>query len=429
MRGGRRESGTPDLIADDAGGAMRPHVLLVVPFLLGSTAAIAGLKEGYAALIKKDYVTAAKEYRPLADRGDPEAQYRIGRMYEFGNGYPEDKAQGIAWIRKAAAQGHADAEQELGVVYATGDGVPQDDVQAVAWFRKAAEHGDATAQYNLGLLYAKGQGVTKDYAESFDWWRKSAAQGNADAQFKLAVVYHNGEGAAKDEVAALANATLAARNGDKENIDYRDEIAKSLTPEQKRKASSLADAWKAGQPPPGSAAAHLSVAAAAVPAAPVKTRCSASGTMGGEKFTATHCVASLYGDQRSVAIWFNEDAITPEEADSFRLSSYAEGAAGGKQRTMAIIMFCPGGGSQTASAQAVQSIDLNTNHSRSPMAGMQRVLQAPKDFKVEKMTGEVKPDGLLSGKISGGVDKTTITFEFDLSLPSRDAAAGMSCGN
>ena len=109
--------------------------LLVVPLLLSSTVAIAGLKEGYAALIKKDYVTAANEYRPLAERGNAEAQYRIGRMYEFGNGYAQDKAQGIAWVRKAAAQGHVDAEQELGVVYATGDGVAQDDVQAVAWFR------------------------------------------------------------------------------------------------------------------------------------------------------------------------------------------------------------------------------------------------------------------------------------------------------
>jgi hypothetical protein len=278
-------------------------------------------------------------------------------------------------------------------------------------------------------LYAKGQGVTKDYAQSVDWWRKSAAQGNADAQFKLAVVYHTGEGVSQDEVAALANATLAARNGDKENIDYRNEIAKPLAPEQKREASALADAWKVGRPPPGAGATSVSATAAttAVPAAPVKTRCLASGTMGGEKFAATHCIASLYGDQHSVAIWFNEDAITPEEADGFRTSSYADSTTGGKQRTLAVIMFCPGGGSETASAQAVRSIDLNTNHSRSPMAGIQRVLQSPKDFKVEKMTGEVKPDGLLSGKISGGIDKTTFTFDFELSLPSKDAAAGMSC--
>jgi hypothetical protein len=43
--------------------------------------------------------------------------------------------------------------------------------------------------------------------------------------------------------------------------------------------------------------------------------------------------------------------------------------------------------------------------------------------------GDVKLDGVLSGKISGGIDKTTLAFEFELNLPSKEAAAGMSCGN
>jgi hypothetical protein len=72
--------------------------------------------------------------------------------------------------------------------------------------------------------------------------------------------------------------------------------------------------------------------------------------------------------------------------------------------------------------------DLNTNHARSPMAGIQRVVQALKDFKVEKMTGEVKSGGALSGKIAGNLDKTTFTFDFELNLPAKEAAAGMSCG-
>src|ERR1700756_3738649 len=101
---------------------MHLRTLLAISAILCCNAAVAGIKE----------------YRPLAERGNAEAQYRIGRMYEFGKGYPKDQAQGIAWIRKAAAQNHADAQQELGVIYATGDGVKQDDVQAVEWFRKAA---------------------------------------------------------------------------------------------------------------------------------------------------------------------------------------------------------------------------------------------------------------------------------------------------
>src|SRR5438876_2708271 len=88
---------------------------------------------------------------------------------------------------------------------------------------------------------------------------------------------------------------------------------------------------------------------------------------------------------------------------------------------------CPGGGKGTAAASAVKSIDLNTNHAKSPMAGIQRVVEALKDFKVEKMTGDIKPGGTLSGKIVGNLDKTAFTFDFELNLPAKDAAAGMGC--
>jgi TPR repeat protein len=392
------------------------RILLALAAALCCGVAVAGLNEGLDALRRTDFASAARELRPLAEAGDAEAQYRIGLMYEYGKGYPQDKAQGIVWFRKAAGQNHAAAQTELGILYVTGDGVTQDDAQAVAWFQKAAPLGNTTAQYNLGLLYAKGQGVKLDVAQAIAWWRKAAAQGMIVAQFKLGVAYENGEGVARDPVLALANYTIAARSGNKEYAEYRDDIARQLTQEQRRTAITMADAWTVGQPMPGAAGA------------PVKDRCSATGMLGGEKFTATHCVISLYGDQHSVAIWFNEDPVTPQEAESFQLSSYADGSKGGKPRTMATIMFCPGGGQATASAAAVKAIDLNTNHAKSPLAGVQWVVEATRDFRVEKMTGDIRPGGTLSGRIVGARDKTSFTFDFDLNLPAKDAAAGMSCG-
>jgi len=56
------------------------------------------------------------------------------------------------------------------------------------------------------------------------------------------------------------------------------------------------------------------------------------------------------------------------------------------------------------------------------------VVEAPKDFKVEKMAGEIKPGALLSGKIVGNRGKTSWNLDFDLTLPAKDAAAGMACG-
>jgi uncharacterized protein len=108
--------------------------------------AVAGLTEGLDALRKADYTAAAKELRPLADKGNAEAQYRIGLMYEFGKGYPQDMKQAAGWFRKSASQGHAASQMELGVMNVNGDGVPANAGEAVSWYRKSATQGNAAAQ-------------------------------------------------------------------------------------------------------------------------------------------------------------------------------------------------------------------------------------------------------------------------------------------
>ena len=395
-----------------------------------STSSVAGLDEGLAALAKRDYAAAAKELLPLAERGNAEAQYRVGRMVEYGAGFPANKAQAIGWYRKAADQGHASAQQELGAIYASGDGVAQDDAQAVAWFQKSAELGNAAAQYNLGLMTAKGAGIRRDDAQALAWFRKSAAQGFAPAQFKLGVAYENGEGGvAKDPALAYANYAIAARGGNADYVAHRDTMAALLSPAQAQQAQAAANAWTIGEPMPTSLAAASGPATAATgKATPPKDRCSAAGQLGGAKFAAKHCAVSLYGDQNSVAIWFNEDPISPQEVERFQLSSYADASKDGKLRTLVQIMFCPGGGQPTASAAAVKSIDFNSNHAKAPLAGVQWVVEAPKDFKVERMTGEVKSGAVLSGKIAGSRGDTSWNLDFDVTLPAKDAAAGMSCG-
>jgi TPR repeat protein len=414
----------------------RRLVVIASIALLHWTGAHAGVPEGLDALRRNDFAAAAKELRPAAERGDPEAQYRIGLMYEFGTGYAKDMQQAIAWVRKAANQGHVAAQVELGVLYTTGDGVPKDDAQSVAWFRKAADQGSPNAQYNLGLMYAKGAGVKIDNAQAIAWFRKSADQGFALAQFKMGVAYDNGEGVPRDPVLAYASYAIAAR-ANNEYASYRDDVAKSLTPAQLREAQSLATNWQPGQPMPTRATAQASATtstSAAAPRNPAATagtaadQCSASGSLEGEKFSATHCAVALYTDQHSVTLWFNEDAIEAAEAKSFQSSAYADAAKGGKQRTLVQVMLCPGGGSAVASPAAVKTIDFNSNHAKSPLAGVQWSLKATADFRVEKMAGDAQPGGRLTGRIVGAHGKTSFTLDFAVTLPSTEAAAGMTCG-
>ena len=157
--------------------------------------------------------TALREWRPLAEQGNANAQFFLGVMYDKGQGVRQDLREAARWFRKAAEQGHAEAQFNLGAMYDNGQGVPQDDAEAVKWFRKAAEQGLAVAQYDLGVMYDNGQGVPQDYAQAYMWFNLAASR------------FPPGERRDK-----------AVKN--------RDIVAEEMTPVQLFEAQKLAREWK-----------------------------------------------------------------------------------------------------------------------------------------------------------------------------------------
>ena len=72
-------------------------------------------------------------------------------------GVPQDIPKGIVLLR-TAAEGHNErAQYNLGWAYESGTGVPRDKAQAIAWYRKAAQAGDLQARARLHGLGA-GEG-------------------------------------------------------------------------------------------------------------------------------------------------------------------------------------------------------------------------------------------------------------------------------
>ncbi len=108
--------------------------------------------KGWAAYNNGDYVTALKEWTPLAEQGDAYAQNNLGNMY------------------------------------ADGRGVLQDDQTAVEWVTRAAEQGNARAQFNLGNMYYKGEGVVQNYIYAHMWWNIAASSGNEVASKNREIV-------------------------------------------------------------------------------------------------------------------------------------------------------------------------------------------------------------------------------------------------
>jgi len=165
--------------------------------------ALADLEAGKRAYEQRDYRTALKELKPLAEQGNPEAQALLGLMYNLGRG------------------------------------VPFDVDQAMKWFKAAADQGNAEGQCRLGSLYLR-----TDTAQGLRLLKFSADQGFADAYLMLGLAYMNLKDAPLDLVQADMWLQLAAAGGDPLAAKQHARAESQMTPEQVAKARLLAAAWK-----------------------------------------------------------------------------------------------------------------------------------------------------------------------------------------
>jgi hypothetical protein len=114
--------------------------------------ALADFESGCTAFERGDYEAARREWEPLVQQGHAPAQFRLGCLYTFGQGVPEDHAMALRLYRMAAEQGEADAQNNLGGLYAEGLGVEADLVQAYMWFALAGAAGHEMAARNRAYL-------------------------------------------------------------------------------------------------------------------------------------------------------------------------------------------------------------------------------------------------------------------------------------
>jgi uncharacterized protein len=221
--------------------------LLLTALIAAPCAAHAGLKEGLAAYDRAEYATALKELTPLAEKGNVKAQYRLGRMFNLGQGLPPDKKEAAKWFHLAAQQGLAEAQGALGYLCLVGEGVSQSSDLALEWTRKAAAQGDATAQFNLSVMYGEPFGIKKNPAESLKWLRKAADQRHVEALNALGSLYEKGkDGARRNPVFAYVLFAASAEKGDAAAAAKRKTLETGLSAKDLQAGKELARKWKPG---------------------------------------------------------------------------------------------------------------------------------------------------------------------------------------
>ena len=160
--------------------------LLIIFFVLGHISVfmpqkvLAELSEAEISSIQSFQLNQSK-----ANQGDADAQFNLALLYYTGLEIPKDRRYAIYWYTKAAEQGHIQAQYFLGKLYNFGEGeeVRQDFKLAVYWLTKAAEQGHVHAQYLLGHMYEYDDEPPQDYKQAFFWYTKAAEQGHVFAEY------------------------------------------------------------------------------------------------------------------------------------------------------------------------------------------------------------------------------------------------------
>ena len=92
----------------------------------------------YTVYDRSNYATSLKIWLAEAEKGNAEAQYYVGKIYEGGLGTEPDYKSAARWYEKAAAAGHSASQFSLGALYEKGLGVPADSTKAFNLYRLAS---------------------------------------------------------------------------------------------------------------------------------------------------------------------------------------------------------------------------------------------------------------------------------------------------
>ena len=137
-----------------------------------------------------------------AQQGYEWAQYRLGKIFLYGNPVAQDVDYGLKWLWEAEAQNNQYAQILLGRTFLKGELVPRDIGMAEAMFEFAADQGNADAQYALAKLHLGGLAENSNIVKAIGLLDASASGGNEWAQYTLGKLLIQGELIPKDTTRA-----------------------------------------------------------------------------------------------------------------------------------------------------------------------------------------------------------------------------------
>ncbi|MBO4632996.1 MAG: SEL1-like repeat protein, partial [Lentisphaeria bacterium] len=159
-----------------------------------------------------------QEIKEKAEKGDPDALYRLGMIYWEGKQQPRSLTRALRCFRKSAAQNHLPSRFMLALADLNGKGVIPDAKKAFRQFRKLYQEGFTPAGIPLGIQYYEGRGTGKNYALAVECLLKGMP-GKTEIPADFApeaalgkMYYHGGFGIQPDPVRAVRFLKQAAED-------------------------------------------------------------------------------------------------------------------------------------------------------------------------------------------------------------------------
>lgn len=106
------------------------------------------MKGATAAMNTMEFKRAIDTLKPLADKGDANAQFNLGAIYANGRGVPANPREAVRLYRLAVAKGHLGAMNNLAFMLKTGSGTDKNEREALSLYEKimASERDDPGAK-------------------------------------------------------------------------------------------------------------------------------------------------------------------------------------------------------------------------------------------------------------------------------------------
>ena len=131
--------------------------------------------------------------------------------------------------------------------YFRGIGDQKPDYQkAMKLHKEAAAYqwdGTTDSQFYIAMMYANGHGVKKDLDQAIAWYTKAAELGHSGSQSSLGGLYLHKPSIQNNTLAHMWKTIAVEYGGGESPIEWRDKIAKKMTPAQLEESKRLADEW------------------------------------------------------------------------------------------------------------------------------------------------------------------------------------------